>query len=97
MKYYLSGKISNGGSEASTFDQFNEEETRLVAEGHEVFNPAKLEVEGGASWEWYLSRDLKYIYENRPTMFMLKGWEQSQGARLECEFAKLLGLTIEYK
>lgn len=95
MKYYLSGKISNGDTETHTFEHFDEMEDRLRLQGHEVFNPVKLEQEG-APWEYYLARDVKWIMDNRPIMFMLEGWEGSRGARLEHELGKLLGLEIEY-
>lgn len=78
-------------------EKFMVAEAELLAQGHEVFNPAKLEVVGGAPWEWYLARDLKHICEERPSLYMLKGWEDSLGARLEKEFATLLGLPIEFE
>lgn len=94
--YYISGKITptHGESQLDNLEQFNLAEEILQNEGHLVFNPARLEVEGGAPWEWYLARDLKYIFENRPVLYMLKGWEDSRGARLEKELAELLGLEI---
>lgn len=95
MRYYLSGKISNGDTEPHNYAHFDEMEERLMLQGHEVFNPAKLE-KVGASWEWYLARDVKWIMEYRPTLLMLEGWEGSRGARLEHELGKLLGLEIEY-
>ena len=97
-KYYISGKISNGGAEPieENLKRFNEVAQQLRAQGHEVFNPAELEVEGGASWEYYLARDLKWIYENRPTLYVLPNWKESQGARLEVEWGQLLGLDIQF-
>lgn len=68
-------------------------ERELTARGFDVFNPARLEVEG-KTWEWYLARDMKWIYENKPALYMLPGWQESRGARLEYELAKLLNLQV---
>lgn len=97
MKYYISGKISNGGTEEHIFDYFNEKESELLKrpETTEVFNPARYEEEETA-WEYYIARDVKWIMENRPKMYMLKNWKDSLGARTEHALAKALGLEIEY-
>ena len=44
-----------------------------------------------------MARDLKLIYDKKPVLYMLRGWEVSQGARLEKEWAELLSLEIEYE
>lgn len=97
MKIYLSGAISLGGTKEPTFERFHEAEARLVADGYEVLNPANWQSKKDMSWEWYLARDLKLIYEERPVLLMLTGWETSLGARLELEFSKVLNLIITYE
>ena len=96
-KCYISGRMSDGGREKPTFIGFFEAEKEWVAKGYEVFNPASVESDANKSWEHYLARDLTWIIENRPMLFMLKGWEESQGARLEYEVALRLGLKIKYQ
>lgn len=64
--------------------------------GEDVFNPAELETDGWA-WEKYLARDLLWITENQPMLYMTIGWQESLGARLEHEMALLLGLKITYE
>ena len=96
MIYYLSGSISNGGTKESTFERFYEAEARLQKLGHEVINPARME-EGNKSWAEYLERDLGIILKQEPTLYMLKGWRKSKGARLERTVAKFLKLDIEYE
>lgn len=94
--YYLSGKITDVTREQELLNmqRFFEVEADLIKRGFEVFNPARLEVEG-ASWEYYLARDLKWIIENKPMIYLInRDWETSRGARLEVEFAKLLHLTV---
>jgi hypothetical protein len=95
--YYLSGKISDSTreKELANIKVFDDTEVELVKRGINVFNPTRLEEEG-RSWEWYLAKDLRWIYENRPTIYLLDGWEESRGARLEVEFARLLGLYVLY-
>ena len=95
MSYYISGKMSDGDSEETTFEGFYEAEELLVGQGHEVFNPAELDSEGG--WEECLARDLLWMVDNLPIMYMLVGWEGSRGAKLEYEMALQLGLEIEYE
>ncbi|MBP6924752.1 MAG: DUF4406 domain-containing protein [Candidatus Pacebacteria bacterium] len=95
MLYYLSGKITapTRQEELDNMQVFFDTERQLVARGFEIFNPAKLEVEGMV-WEWYLARDLKWINDYRPGLYMLPGWKESRGARLEYAFAQLLHLCI---
>lgn len=97
MIFYLSGKISDvtKSKERENMEVFNAAERDLVARGVTVFNPAKLECDG-KPWEWYLARDLKWINDYRPMLYMLPGWQDSRGSRLEVAFAQLLGLQILY-
>ena len=98
MKLYISGKITDTSPEkqSANLAKFDEVAGILREAGHEVFNPAELEVKGGATWEYYLARDLKWIYDNRPTLYVMSGCETSLGAKLEIEFAELIGLDIMY-
>lgn len=98
--YYISGRISDETreKELENLRRFVEKETELTEQGIEVFNPGSPEeVKEGWTWEEYLARDIKFIFENKPTLYMLTGWEQSRGARLEYQVAKLLSLPIIYE
>lgn len=75
---------------------FNRVAEGFREKGIQVFNPADLETEGYA-WEDYLARDLLWITQNKPVLYMMKGWEESRGARLEFALAKLMGLEITYE
>jgi hypothetical protein len=92
---YISGKISDISRERELLNMtlFNIVEEKLKEQGYEVFNPASLEVDGG-TWEYYLSRDLLWIVNNRPDLYLLANWQESKGARLEVAMAELLGLKI---
>lgn len=95
---YISGKItpSEGETELDNIEKFNLAEDLLQNEGHLTHNPARFVIEG-YTWEQYLARDIKWIFDNKPEMYMLKGWEESRGARLEHAIALELGLTIQYQ
>lgn len=92
---YISGAISapTRSAERKNIRRFASVEKELTAKGYDVFNPARVTIPN-ATWEHYLARDLKWIYENRPTIYLLRGWQDSRGARLEVAFAHLLGLVI---
>ena len=95
---YISGKISNLDPyiERQNLKRFFEVEKKLNKLGFRTFNPAKLEKEGG-TWEYYLAKDLRWIVENKPSLYVMRGWEDSTGSRLEVELAKQMGLTIHYE
>lgn len=92
---YISGKITDSCREKELLNLslFGVVEDQLRRQGYEVFNPASLEVDG-ATWEYYLARDLLWIIEHKPDLYLLANWQESKGARLEVEFAELLGLKI---
>ncbi len=99
MKYYISGKITDvdRATELENMQLFYDKEMQLIAEGtppEDIFNPARLEVDGGATWEYYLARDLHHIMEFKPTLVLLPNWKESKGARLEVELANLLKLPV---
>jgi len=93
---YLSGKITDSTREQELLNmaKFFEVEDDLTKRGFNVFNPARLELEN-ATWEYYLARDLKYIMEHKPMIYLIhRNWVTSRGARLEVELARLLNLQI---
>ena len=94
--YYLSGKITDVSREQEKLNmqRFFDVEADLLNRGFTVFNPARLEVDG-APWEYYLSRDLKWIIDNKPMIYLIdRNWIESKGARLEVEWARLLHLQV---
>lgn len=94
---YISGKITDVSLELEELNRkkFHEIERKFLVDGVRCFNPASFG--HGESWEVCLAKDLLWIYENRPKIYALKGWENSRGARLEIEFAKMINLEIYYE
>ena len=95
---YLSGPITNKDPKIQQWnlDNMNAKAKELRAKGLTVFNPAELEEEA-KEWGYYLARDLKWIFENKPDFYFMKGWKKSLGCKLEHEAYKLLGTLADYE
>ncbi len=98
MRLYISGAISNEDpkQKEKNLQRFHDMEKKLASPVVEIINPASLEGEC-IEWEDYLARDLMIIQEQKPDIFMMTGWKESKGARLEHAFAKRLDLIIHYE
>jgi len=71
---------------------FNAAAERLREAGHDVFNPAEHEQEGG-DFASYMAVDLAQVCKSE-AVAVLEGWEDSQGARMEVNLAYELGLPV---
>ena len=97
---YVSGKIT-GTSDYT--DRFSAAEDRLIAEGYEVLNPVRT----GKWLERYLApekptwvQDMKAAVAammEADYIYMMRGWNQSKGARLEHFLARALNYNIIYE
>lgn len=109
MKLYIAGPMT--GIPGFNYRAFEEAARRLVATGHEAVNPTELDTpeerelilasdgthfDLDKTWGDYLSRDVKLLTDGGVDgVLVLRGWEQSRGARLETFLAHaLLGLPI---
>ena len=88
MKVYLSGKITGDSNYRQKFSTMTEE---LLSYGYVVFNPGVLP--DGFEYSDYMALDL-LILSRCDTIFLLRDWKKSSGARLEYEEAKRLGLQV---
>jgi len=91
-KVYISGAITNKPDYKRDFARAARV---IVSAGCEAVNPAEVNINGG-SWLDYMRQDIKLLADCNG-VYMLEGWEQSQGARVEHQLAQGLGLKIYYE
>ena len=86
QKIYISGKMSGIDKEVYT-RTFNEAQQQLEAQGSEVVNPASLGWEDNQPWADIMIEDLKLL-KQCDAIYMLPGWQFSNGAQAEYYFAR---------
>lgn len=95
MKIYLSGKIS--GTDLDYVRRlFDKVAITLRALGHEVTNPLCNGLSETDPWEEHMAKDIINLIDCEG-IYMLQGWEDSQGARIEHAVAKEIGLKVMYE
>ena len=85
MKIYIAGKIT-GLDRKSLLDKFEAARNELVAQGHSVFIPTVLPEYGDVPHEDYMHICYAMI-DICDAVYMLSDWQQSKGARMECQYA----------
>lgn len=106
-KVYIAGPMS--GIEEYNKPSFDRVEQIFLSVGYppaNVFNPIKseisLKVQQGLisedkAYSQCLRVGLDWICDHATMVYMLRGWENSKGARAEHATALALGITIEYQ
>lgn len=105
-KIYLAGPMR--GCVDYNFRTFYFAEALLTLKGHDVVNPARLDIEEGkAHWNPVekaiqvapdftmkdaLRRDFLAMCQDRDTIVLLPDWKESEGAQAELRLAQLIGL-----
>lgn len=87
MKIYISGAITNN---LKYKEQFAEAERKLIQLGHEVVNPAK---NSANTYKDYIDKGL-FDLMRCEAIYLLKGWQKSDGANLEYNYAVTVGLQV---
>lgn len=106
MKIYIAGLIADGGrlqphQIADNCQAFDNAEMRLISRGWEAVNPIKLHDPHPTELpqitlevsQLRLRKDVQEL-ATCDAIFMLLGWERSQGAFLEFYIARALGLGL---
>ena len=84
-KVYISGPITGT---ADYIERFESCEKRFRGMGYEVINPAKVNacMPESTTWKEYMRMSFTML-EQADTIYMMRGWEDSPGARAELAFA----------
>ena len=94
MKIYIAGKVT-GENLGKVFVKFNVTEAILIKRGHEVINPMRITSQRW-SWEQCMKACINQLITCN-AIYMLKDWNDSRGAKIEHELAKIYGLKIIYQ
>lgn len=100
---YIAGPMR--GHHCYNFEKFFYYAHILKSSGYEVINPAEMDClrmfDGWrfneSDYEEVLAIDLAEITANADALFVLEGWEKSEGANREIELATNLGLPVYYE
>ena len=94
MKIYISGKITGTTDYMKRFESAE----KALSKYHIVINPAKVNAQlpKETTWEEYMKMSMCML-EMCNAIYMLKGWEDSKGAKLEYEFAKSKNYKIFFE
>ncbi len=93
MKMYISGPIS--GIPDLNRAAFDSAEKTLRWLGHETVNPLKIN-NPEDTWEQCMRRDIAALRECEG-IYMLKGWEKSEGAWIERHIGSWMGIPIYFE
>lgn len=88
-KVYISGPIT--GIDFGNRFAFSCARNALELCGYEVVDPSEVQLDDEATWTDYMRADLKLLLDC-DYIYMLDGWEDSKGARIERELAENLGI-----
>ena len=92
-KIYISGKITNNANYKADFEAAG---LALKIAGFQPVNPAEEQLPGGATWADYMRHDIKLLCDC-DAIYMLKGWRESAGAKIEHKLARELEIEIIYE
>lgn len=90
MKVYIAGSITNNPEYKV---QFAIAEMELSKQGHAVINPVK---NTGFEYKEYIDMGLCELMRCE-AIYLLKGYEESQGALLEKHYAEVSGMKVLYQ
>lgn len=99
-KIYISGPISNT---PDYIERFSAAEKNLSSPVTEVFNPVRYTQSIFTNPEevpWIVLMEIlinKLKYNNFTHMYMMKGWQESDGAVIERAYARKLGIELIYE
>lgn len=95
MKIYISGAITGTDD---FMERFEKAEKKLTDQGYSVVNPAKVNAQlpSDTDYEDYMRMSFCML-SMCETIYLLRGFEKSRGAKRELEFAKSEDMEIMYE
>lgn len=91
---YISGKITGTDD---YIERFSKAESELIDKGYKVINPAKVNSGfNAATYKMYMQSSINMLFMC-DCIYMLKGWEDSKGARAEKALAESMDYYIFYE
>lgn len=94
-KCYIAGKIS-GLPILEYTSNFKEAEAGVLNLGYYPVNPVELNHDHDKTWLSYMREDLTELLKCN-AVYVLRNWSESQGAKIEVDLAKSLGLIIYFQ
>lgn len=97
IKVYVSGKIT-GLPKIEYLQLFRKAAERLFEEGYSVINPAVIQalLPEDTTYEQYMQMSLLEL-SFCDAIYMLRNWQDSNGAKKELEYARRHGYRIMYE
>lgn len=95
MKIYISGKIS-GTNLTETRKRFASIAKAMKRIGVEAVNPFENGLTEHDTWKAHMLKDIADLLQCK-AIYMLQGWQDSKGARIEHYIATEIGLPIMYE
>ena len=95
MKIYISGKIS-GTDLTETRKRFAVVAKAMKRLGYEHVNPLDNGLSEYDTWEAHIIKDIATLLQCK-AIYMLQGWEESKGARIEHYIATKKRMPIMYE
>lgn len=93
-KIYIAGKIT-GEHYEKIYNKFHKAEIYLYSLNYSVINPTKI-IDRDTEWKEAMRVCIKQLVDC-DVVYALKDWKESEGATIEIELAKKLGIKILYQ
>lgn len=94
-KCYISGAIAHHDLK-ERMDTFDRAAAVLEKSGYTPVNPFNNGVPQSEHWTKHMRRDMGLLVQC-DYIYMLKGWEQSKGAKLELDVASSCGIKVLFE
>ena len=94
-RIYISGKITGTDD---YMERFAKAEKYLITKGYSVLNPAKVNAQmpSDTTYDEYMQMALTML-QMADSIYMLKNWQDSNGAKIEHQIATMLKIDILFE